>query len=115
MSRAYRHSRRVKPHWATYWFAGQRTCWLCLEPIDSPTSASIDHIIPRSYGGPDDQRYCSIAHKSCNNARGNSMAPNLMHRAFSMLGWSPQPLWEVCPDILAIAPSIPPDIAAQFS
>ncbi|MFC8583242.1 HNH endonuclease [Streptomyces sp. NPDC057217] len=48
------------------------TCWLCALPIDpgkawpSPDSASLDHVIPLSKGGPHTMANVKASHLSCN-------------------------------------------------
>ena len=51
-------------------------CHLCGKPIDPDAhfndnlAASLDHIIPRSLGGPDSPENLRTAHRSCNSRRG---------------------------------------------
>ena len=53
-------------------------CWLCRAPIEmglrgtgDPMSPSVDHVIPRSLGGSDKLRNLKLAHRLCNERRGN--------------------------------------------
>lgn len=52
------------------------SCHLCGESVDPsalPSSdwyPSLDHVIPRSMGGPDDPENLKTAHRWCNTARG---------------------------------------------
>lgn len=52
-------------------------CQICSEPVDytaDPLSdwyPSLDHIIPRSHGGPDDISNLRTAHRWCNSVRGD--------------------------------------------
>lgn len=52
-------------------------CQLCLEPVspDSPPSdiwaATLDHIIPRSHGGSDEEDNLQLAHRWCNSVKGD--------------------------------------------
>lgn len=53
-------------------------CQLCGDPLDrhidddmDPLFITFDHIVPASKGGTDDIRNLQLAHKSCNEARGN--------------------------------------------
>lgn len=51
-------------------------CQLCHEPVDPDHperrhQASLDHIIPQSYGGGHDPSNLRLAHISCNSRRGN--------------------------------------------
>lgn len=57
-------------------------CWLCgdLVDVDLPSGPrgcddgpSVDHVIPRSLGGPDDIDNLRLAHWGCNRNRGNRM------------------------------------------
>jgi 5-methylcytosine-specific restriction endonuclease McrA len=51
-------------------------CYLCDTPIDRtvqwphPLSRSVDHVIPRSRGGTDDESNLRAAHWRCNEAKG---------------------------------------------
>lgn len=53
-----------------------RTCQLCGEPVDLTLpwtdrwSATLDHIVPYSLGGSDDESNLRLAHRSCNSRRG---------------------------------------------
>lgn len=53
------------------------TCQLCMEPVDPDAphrdkwSATLDHIIPRSLGGSNDDENLRLAHLVCNSIRGN--------------------------------------------
>lgn len=52
-------------------------CHLCHQPVPkdvarrSKLRATRDHVIPRSLGGPDVAENLKLAHKSCNQRRGN--------------------------------------------
>ena len=54
-------------------------CQLCDEPVDQdlawpdPLSASLDHIIPLSHGGPHTRANTRLAHLVCNTRRGAAM------------------------------------------
>ena len=48
-------------------------CAICNAPL-SMTTASLDHIVPRKHGGTGKMTNLRLAHKSCNNRRGASMA-----------------------------------------
>ncbi len=59
-------------------FAEEDTCGICGEPVDTtlpagrPDSPEVDHIIPISKGGsPYDRAGCRLAHRLCNQRRGN--------------------------------------------
>lgn len=54
------------------------TCWLCREAVDrtligtrSPWRPSLDHVTPRSKGGPDADENLALAHQWCNVVRGD--------------------------------------------
>lgn len=64
----------------------QRDCWVCgfcggaVDPSlksPDPWAPSLDHIIPRSKGGPDDETNLRIVHRYCNGVRGNRDALTL--------------------------------------
>lgn len=44
-----------------------RICWLC----GHPGADTIDHVIPKSHGGPDETWNMRAAHHSCNSQRGD--------------------------------------------
>jgi hypothetical protein len=50
--------------------ASQGICELCGKAL-SIAEATLDHIIPKSLGGPDALENLQIAHFSCNTRRGN--------------------------------------------
>ena len=59
-------------------FASEDMCYLCGRPVDKslpphlPGSPELDEDIPLSRGGsPYDRRNCHLAHRSCNNFKGN--------------------------------------------
>lgn len=56
-------------------------CWLCGEFLDFCKAAdgsfpgvTLDHVVPRSHGGPDCVENLRLAHEACNRARGNGPA-----------------------------------------
>ena len=53
------------------WERGVRSCHWCKEPLASVEESSLEHIIPLSRGGLDNPNNWALAHKACNNARGN--------------------------------------------
>jgi hypothetical protein len=54
-------------------------CWLCGggidpdAPVGSPASATIDHVIPRSRGGANEETNVRPAHRRCNGRPGNRL------------------------------------------
>lgn len=69
--------------------ATEDVCWLCGQPVDKslpaglPGSPEIDEVLPVSLGGdPTDRSNCHLAHRVCNQRRGNGMAPLAPVRAF---------------------------------
>jgi 5-methylcytosine-specific restriction endonuclease McrA len=56
--------------------AGRCVCAICGHPInlllhhEHPMSFTVDHIIPRSLGGPDTLDNARPAHRRCNSQRG---------------------------------------------
>ncbi len=52
-------------------------CHWCKEPMvfsgDGPLRATIEHVIPLDRGGLDNENNMRLAHKKCNNQRGNNM------------------------------------------
>lgn len=46
-------------------------CWLC----GKPGATTVDHVIPRSLGGPDTAANLKAAHAWCNTSRGDKLPP----------------------------------------
>jgi 5-methylcytosine-specific restriction endonuclease McrA len=58
-------------------------CHWCGKPMDfetrdEPLSATIEHLIPKSEGGPNAQTNLRLAHKLCNNERNRMMSHPLV-------------------------------------
>lgn len=62
---------------AAKWEASDKTCCLCLKPIDEtlqspdPMSFSLEHLTPISRGGRHDIDNIGFAHRVCNSSKGN--------------------------------------------
>ena len=53
-------------------------CWLCEKPFSNRKPPSIDHVIPKSKGGPTIISNLKLAHSKCNYERGDTgTMPNL--------------------------------------
>jgi len=52
----------------------KRICWICVLDVDYE-DASRDHLIPRSMGGPNSIWNIRLAHRACNNNRGQMPPP----------------------------------------
>ena len=57
-------------------------CQICKKPLDRrvkdevhPEYVTFDHIVPLSKGGKTELSNLQLAHKSCNNSRGNADLP----------------------------------------
>lgn len=46
-------------------------CGICLQPIQHPESATVDHIKPLSLGGSNYRDNVQLAHPKCNRRKGN--------------------------------------------
>ena len=58
--------------------AEEDTCWLCGQVVDKslhylePMAPEVDEVVPVSLGGsPFDRSNCRLAHRQCNQRRGN--------------------------------------------
>ncbi len=73
------------------------TCWLCGHrvdphaPIGSPSSPTVDHVVPRSRGGSNDVANLRLAHRRCNGRRGNHLPELGWPDDFGLL--DAPPLW----------------------
>ncbi len=93
------------------------TCWLCEGPIDpdapegSPGQATVDHVVPKSRGGPTAPENLRLAHARCNGRRGNDLPELHWPDRFMLI--DPAPLWQTlarilrrrAPEIIAVAPT----------
>lgn len=62
-------------------------CWLCGKPLDD-SSATIEHLIPRSKGGPSEQWNLVLAHDKCNGLIGDlRFTRKLIVRDRARAGW----------------------------
>lgn len=65
-------SRRIAIYTRDKW-----VCQVCLEPVDCDADSlsdwfpSLDHIVPRSHGGSDEDSNLRTLHRWCNSVRGN--------------------------------------------
>lgn len=92
-------------------------CWLCEQPIDpdavlgAPQRASIDHVVPKSRGGPTEPANLRLAHARCNGERGNDLPELTWPDRFMLIDAAP--LWQSLarilrrrtPEIVAVAPT----------
>ena len=63
-------------------------CWLCGDPVDvrlsagQPASPEVDEILPVSLGGsPTDRKNLRLAHRLCNQKRGNKLPQEAIEAA----------------------------------
>ena len=66
----------------------ETVCWLCGEPVNvklphgTPASPEVDEILPVSLGGsPIDRKNCRLAHRLCNQKRGNKLPQEAIEAA----------------------------------
>ena len=92
-------------------------CWLCELPIDpdaidgSPDRATVDHVVPKSRGGPTEPGNLRLAHARCNGHRGNDLPELVWPERFMLIDAAP--LWQSLarilkrrsPEIIAVAPT----------
>ena len=72
---------RTKAQKRLLFFRRQRgTCAICLRRM-SMADATLDHIVPRAFGGTDRYTNLRAAHRSCNMERGASMDDVFVHAA----------------------------------
>jgi len=64
-----RHSRKRKRRLLQVWARDHGKCVRC----GSRTNLTIDHIIPKSLGGPDDHRNYQMMCRDCNNKKGDTL------------------------------------------
>jgi 5-methylcytosine-specific restriction endonuclease McrA len=57
------------------WIYGKLTCELCKREFNKTTKKSLDHIIPKSKGGSYKLNNLQLAHRWCNNQKGDKL-PN---------------------------------------
>lgn len=64
----------------------EKNCWLCGDAVDvglgagTPESPEVDEILPVSLGGnPYDRANVRLAHRLCNQKRGNKLPSNMGH------------------------------------
>lgn len=66
-------------HFSRLWERQRGVCWICktsmLSEPGSEYSATIDHIIPRAYGGSSRVENLKLAHAKCNHKRGAPPPP----------------------------------------
>lgn len=57
------------------WLRDGNNCWLCKQPLDSSLApdhkmrTSVDHVIPRKWGGSNELSNLKLAHQNCNSSR----------------------------------------------
>jgi 5-methylcytosine-specific restriction endonuclease McrA len=52
-------------------WAISKLCGICSKDLPGIHKSTLDHIIPLSKGGADDESNLQLAHLNCNNAKGN--------------------------------------------
>ena len=63
-------------------------CCYCGERMEDGTHApTLEHIVPLSIGGPDDERNLAVAGRSCNEARSSEIWPDHLEAAAIVDGW----------------------------
>ncbi len=61
------------------WERDRGCCWICGRPV-SYWEMTLDHFIPKSKGGSNDEDNLRASHEACNNARGNGDPPKAKKR-----------------------------------
>lgn len=75
------------------------TCWVCRRdvdpgaPRDSSHAGSVDHVVPRSRGGTNEDSNLRLAHQRCNRQRGSRLPELEWPRDLHVI--DPSPLWPV--------------------
>ena len=55
------------------WRLGVRRCFRCGGELPGPNQATLEHIMPRSLGGPTTRTNLSLSHDRCNRAAGRAL------------------------------------------
>lgn len=69
-----KHASTIKKREKVY-KRGDGICYICDKPV-SFEEFTIDHVIPKSKGGPDKLHNMMPTHAKCNNAKGNKIFDN---------------------------------------
>lgn len=69
---------KKRRHHASYplyrlWIRDRGVCWLCGQPVPL-AEATRDHKVPKSRGGSNAFFNLALAHRACNQLRGNDLA-----------------------------------------
>ena len=77
-ARKQRRGKRHNIRRESIFIRDQWQCWICETPCDQtarvphPDAATIDHLVPQSFGGGHEPENLATAHLSCNSRRGAS-------------------------------------------
>lgn len=78
-------------------------CFYCGDPAGR--GATVDHLIPKAYGGIDDVANCVIAHRRCNQLKGDRLpTPDEIERLVADRKRTRLPVW---PPLLALLDAEP--------
>ena len=69
------------------WRKSSGICAHCGRKVDAESDRTIDHVIPRSLGGTDDQRNLMPLCKTCNKGRGTNKIEVAEYYSFAS-GWA---------------------------
>ena len=59
-------------------------CYVCKTAIKHFQNVTTEHVLPKCFGGTNNQRNLSISHRRCNKQRGNIFCPVILNQKLKM-------------------------------
>lgn len=69
------------------------TCYVCKREILDIREASLEHIVPKSYGGTSKLRNLALSHYECNHSRGNIICRIVWELKLKEMRTKPRPYY----------------------